>query len=163
MDRHRFKSHGERVLRARVPVKRASCRTCFHRPRLRGPVWSAAAPGVRSDVHAGTHRSDRSGVGDNACRLSVGGSLLTSNCPYPPKELRRLDGKELVPGMPVEAFISTGAHSAASCLLKPFTDQLAGAFREDEYLTTSVPCRPSWSRHYMPIPRDLPLGRATPP
>lgn len=48
-----------------------------------------------------------------------------------PEELQKLDGKELVPGMPVEAFISTGSRSAASYLLKPFTDQLARAFRED--------------------------------
>ena len=48
-----------------------------------------------------------------------------------PEELDRLDGKQLVPGMPVEAFISTGSRSAASYLLKPFTDQLARAFRED--------------------------------
>jgi HlyD family type I secretion membrane fusion protein len=48
-----------------------------------------------------------------------------------PEELARLDGKQLVPGMPVEAFISTGSRSAASYLLKPFTDQLARAFRED--------------------------------
>lgn len=48
-----------------------------------------------------------------------------------PKELARLDGQELVPGMPVEGFISTGVRSAASYFLKPFTDQLARAFRED--------------------------------
>ena len=48
-----------------------------------------------------------------------------------PAELERLEGKDLVPGMPVEAFISTGSRSAASYLLKPFTDQLARAFRED--------------------------------
>lgn len=55
--------------------------------------------------------------------------LVTAH--VPPEELDRLDGKELVSGMPVEAFISTGSRSAASYLLKPFTDQLARAFRED--------------------------------
>jgi HlyD family type I secretion membrane fusion protein len=48
-----------------------------------------------------------------------------------PEELARLDGKDLVPGMPVEAFISTGSRSAGSYLLKPFTDQLKRAFREE--------------------------------
>lgn len=47
------------------------------------------------------------------------------------EELGRLAGQHLVPGMPVEAFISTGSRSAASYLLKPFTDQLVRAFRED--------------------------------
>jgi HlyD family secretion protein len=47
-----------------------------------------------------------------------------------PDELSRLEGKQLVPGMPIEAFISTGSRSAVSYLLKPFTDQLARAFRE---------------------------------
>jgi multidrug efflux pump subunit AcrA (membrane-fusion protein) len=62
----------------------------------------------------------------------------TTGIPYylvtahiPPEELARLEGQELVPGMPVEAFISTGSRSAASYLLKPFTDQLARAFREE--------------------------------
>jgi HlyD family secretion protein len=48
-----------------------------------------------------------------------------------PEELSRLEGKQLVPGMPIEAFISTGSRSAVSYLLKPFTDQLARAFREN--------------------------------
>ncbi|MCW3783549.1 HlyD family efflux transporter periplasmic adaptor subunit [Defluviimonas salinarum] len=48
-----------------------------------------------------------------------------------PAELARLKGKELVPGMPVEAFISTGERSAASYLVKPLRDQMARAFRED--------------------------------
>ncbi|NJN36194.1 MAG: HlyD family type I secretion periplasmic adaptor subunit [Nitrospiraceae bacterium] len=49
----------------------------------------------------------------------------------PDSERSRLGGQELVPGMPVEGFISTGARSAASYLMKPFTDQLERAFRED--------------------------------
>lgn len=48
-----------------------------------------------------------------------------------PDELARLDGKELVPGMPVEAFLSTGSRSVASYLLKPLNDQFARAFREE--------------------------------
>ena len=55
--------------------------------------------------------------------------LVTAH--IPPEEFKHLEGKTLVPGMPVEAFISTGSRSAASYLLKPFTDQLARAFRED--------------------------------
>lgn len=36
----------------------------------------------------------------------------------------------LVPGMPVEVFIATGAHSPAAYLLRPFADYFARAFRE---------------------------------
>ena len=36
----------------------------------------------------------------------------------------------LVPGMPVEVFISTQGRTAVSYLVKPFTDQVNRAFRE---------------------------------
>lgn len=45
-------------------------------------------------------------------------------------ELARLGNLGLIPGMPVEAFIQTGERTASSYLLKPLTDQLARAFRE---------------------------------
>jgi HlyD family secretion protein len=37
---------------------------------------------------------------------------------------------KLVPGMPVEAFIKTGARTGGSYLTKPLFDQAARAFRE---------------------------------
>jgi HlyD family secretion protein len=40
-------------------------------------------------------------------------------------------GVELVPGMPVETFMQTGNRSVLSYLLKPFTDQIERAFREE--------------------------------
>jgi HlyD family secretion protein len=46
------------------------------------------------------------------------------------KELARLEGLRLVPGMPVEAFIQTGERTVMSMLTKPFTDQMTKAFRE---------------------------------
>lgn len=42
-----------------------------------------------------------------------------------------LAGQELVPGMPVESFIKTGARPAISYLLKPLTDALSRAMREE--------------------------------
>ncbi|MBZ4023555.1 hypothetical protein CKO11_13920 [Rhodobacter sp. TJ_12] len=42
-----------------------------------------------------------------------------------------LAGFDLQPGMPLEAFIETGARSPASFLVKPFTDYLSYALRED--------------------------------
>ncbi len=44
--------------------------------------------------------------------------------------LARLGGVQVVPGMPVDAFIQTGDRTPLSYLLKPFTDYFRGAFRE---------------------------------
>ena len=41
-----------------------------------------------------------------------------------------MNGMRLVPGMPAEMFISTAERTAASYLVKPFTDQMNRAFRE---------------------------------
>lgn len=46
-----------------------------------------------------------------------------------PGQVSHLPGP-LVPGMPVEAFIATGARSPAAYLVKPFADYLARAFRD---------------------------------
>lgn len=45
-------------------------------------------------------------------------------------EVARLDGRALIPGMPVEAYLRTGERSPLAYLLKPFTDYLNRAFRE---------------------------------
>jgi HlyD family type I secretion membrane fusion protein len=47
-----------------------------------------------------------------------------------PGEMDKLNGLEVLPGMPVEAFIQTGERTALSYLLKPFTDYFNKAFRE---------------------------------
>jgi HlyD family secretion protein len=46
------------------------------------------------------------------------------------KELRKFGDLKLVPGMPVEVYLSTGDRTALSYLAKPFTDQMNRAFRE---------------------------------
>lgn len=46
------------------------------------------------------------------------------------KARREVDNLTLVPGMPVEVFISTGDRTALSYLAKPITDQMTRAFRE---------------------------------
>lgn len=48
----------------------------------------------------------------------------------PATELDRLGGASLLPGMPVEVFVSTEERTALSYLAKPFTDQFNRAFRE---------------------------------
>jgi HlyD family type I secretion membrane fusion protein len=47
------------------------------------------------------------------------------------EELSKLNGKQLVPGMPVETFVQTESRTALSYLAKPFTDQLQRTFREN--------------------------------
>jgi membrane fusion protein, type I secretion system len=48
----------------------------------------------------------------------------------PTQEVVRLEGLKLLPGMPVEAFIQTGARTVLSYLVKPLHDQVLKAFRE---------------------------------
>ncbi|MCE9508699.1 MAG: HlyD family type I secretion periplasmic adaptor subunit [Alphaproteobacteria bacterium] len=47
-----------------------------------------------------------------------------------PDQIARLGATKLVPGMPVEVFIQTRARTAASYLVKPLSDQIKRAFRE---------------------------------
>ncbi len=47
-----------------------------------------------------------------------------------PGEIERLHGQTVIPGMPVQAFITTGNRSAMAYLLKPFMDYFQMAFRE---------------------------------
>lgn len=49
----------------------------------------------------------------------------------PASELDRLGDVDLIPGMPVEAYLQTSARSVLSYLTRPFTDQLERAFREE--------------------------------
>ncbi|MHA3979547.1 HlyD family type I secretion periplasmic adaptor subunit [Halovulum sp. GXIMD14794] len=45
-------------------------------------------------------------------------------------ELQKIEGREIVPGMPVEAYIQTGERTPLNYLMKPLTDYLNRAFRE---------------------------------
>lgn len=44
---------------------------------------------------------------------------------------KKLKGLELLPGMPVEVFVSTGARTALTYISKPITDQFNRAFRDE--------------------------------
>ena len=48
----------------------------------------------------------------------------------PPRELAKLGSVQLVPGMPVEAYIQTARRSMLSFLLKPIADQFQRSFRQ---------------------------------
>lgn len=80
------------------------------------PDLPATVRNVSADVVA----SQNSETPAYSVRLTVAGS-----------ELARLDGRDLVQGMPVEVFIQTGERSALNYLLKPLTDQISRAFREE--------------------------------
>lgn len=49
----------------------------------------------------------------------------------PPEELARLGDVSLMPGMPVEGYLETGDRTVLDYLVRPFTAQIARAFRED--------------------------------
>lgn len=49
----------------------------------------------------------------------------------PPAELARIEDAQIVPGMPIDAHLQTGDRSVLSYLLKPLSDHLNGAFREE--------------------------------
>lgn len=80
-------------------------------PELNGYV-SRIAPDLRLD--------DRSGLSWYLVRITI-----------PDGKLKFLDGLTLRPGMPAEALIQTGERTALSYLVKPLTDQLFRAFREE--------------------------------
>ena len=60
-----------------------------------------------------------------------GATFYTVRIELAPDEIRRLGGMPVLPGMPVEAFIKTGDRRVFEMLLKPITDQLTRAYRQD--------------------------------
>ena len=60
----------------------------------------------------------------------TGASFYTADLVLKEGEADKLEGKELVPGMPVEVYIQTGSRSPLSYVFKPFTDYVNRAFKE---------------------------------
>ena len=60
-----------------------------------------------------------------------GATFYTVRIELGPDQIRRLGGMPILPGMPVEAFIKTGDRRVFDMLLKPITDQLSRAYRQD--------------------------------
>ena len=60
-----------------------------------------------------------------------GTSYYTVRIAMQVEEVTRLGAVSLVPGMPVEVFITTGDRKVISYLVKPLSDQISRAFRED--------------------------------
>ncbi len=61
----------------------------------------------------------------------TGASYYVVRITVPAPEIAKLKGLSLVPGMPAEAFIQTEDRTALSYLLKPLSDQVSRAFREE--------------------------------
>jgi membrane fusion protein, type I secretion system len=60
----------------------------------------------------------------------TGAAYYTIRIALDPAQIARMGEVKLVPGMPVEAFVSTGDRRVISYLMKPLTDQFARAMRE---------------------------------
>lgn len=61
---------------------------------------------------------------------NTGMTYYTGRLEIPEDELAKLDGKQLIPGMPVETFTQTNERTVLSYLVKPIRDQIAHALRE---------------------------------
>lgn len=62
---------------------------------------------------------------------ATGRAYYQATISIPPKEIERLAGLALKPGMPAETMISTGDRSPLSYFLKPVTDSFARAMKEE--------------------------------
>jgi HlyD family secretion protein len=58
-------------------------------------------------------------------------SYYTARIDISADQLARLGMVKLLPGMPVETFIATEERTVASYFLKPLSDQLLRAFRQE--------------------------------
>lgn len=67
---------------------------------------------------------------DRVTDPTTGRAFYRVDLMVPEVELARLGGNELIPGMPVEAFLQTGRRTITNFLLKPVLDQFTYAFRE---------------------------------
>lgn len=61
---------------------------------------------------------------------TTGETYFRIDLDLPETEITKLGPVELIPGMPVEAFLQTGERSVLDYLTRPLTDQLDRAFRE---------------------------------
>lgn len=68
---------------------------------------------------------------DSVTDPATGQSFYRVTLAIPPEELASLEGHEILPGMPIEAFLQTGERTVLSYLTRPLSDQLRRAFRDD--------------------------------
>jgi multidrug efflux pump subunit AcrA (membrane-fusion protein) len=76
-------------------------------------------------------RGNNSRIGADISRENkTSPSYFTVRIALRPEELAKLGKVRLLPGMPVEVFISTSERTLLSYLVKPLADQVHRAFRE---------------------------------
>jgi HlyD family secretion protein len=101
----------DQILPGQEAVLRMSAFNVRTTPELNGHV---------SRIAADLTKDERTGQSWYLVRITI-----------PPEEIARLRGLILVPGMPAEALIKTGDRTALSYIVKPLTDQINRAFREE--------------------------------
>lgn len=101
----------DQVMLAQKAVLRMSAFNLRITPELNGYV---------SRIAADLTMDERTGISWYLVRIAVA-----------PEELTMLGDLTLVPGMPAEALIQTGERTALSYLVKPLSDQINRAFREE--------------------------------
>ena len=73
-------------------------------------------------------------IGQSADSLTdpvTGAPFYSVKLQVPPEEMEALNGLQLIPGMPAETFMQTESRSVLSYLLKPVTDAVSRAGREE--------------------------------
>ncbi|MGX9425461.1 MULTISPECIES: HlyD family type I secretion periplasmic adaptor subunit [Bradyrhizobium] len=101
----------DQILLGQQAVLRMSAFNVRTTPELNGHV---------SRVAADLTRDERTGLSWYLVRITIS-----------PEELARLRGLTLMPGMPAEALIGTGDRTPLSYIVKPLSDQVSRAFREE--------------------------------
>ena len=111
-------------IEARVAAERH--RPCANRPVRRS---SASPPSIsaRRRSFKGTVSYVSADTGHDQRRNAP---YFTVRIVLPEDERRRLNGQQLVAGMPAEVFMQTGSRTMMNYLLEPITDQMRRAFVE---------------------------------
>ncbi len=111
------------VIEARVPPVSIDQIGAGQKARVRFPSFDQrVTPEVLAhlaSIAPDLSRDERTGTDYYTARLTIDEG-----------ELAKLDGKALLPGMPVEVFVETQERTVLSYLVKPLGDQIAHAMRE---------------------------------
>ena len=89
-------------------------------------IFSALATRNLPDIMGTLSRVSADALSDP----NTGAPFFLAEVTLSPEATAPLGDQQLLPGMPVEAFLPTGSRSPISYLLKPFTDYFLHAFRE---------------------------------
>ncbi|PAQ09973.1 HlyD family type I secretion periplasmic adaptor subunit [Mesorhizobium temperatum] len=112
------------ALEVRIPPKDIDQIQLGHKAVLRMSAFNLRTTpelnGYVGRIAADLATDEKTGISYYLVRISV-----------PHAELTKLKDLTLVPGMPAEAMVQTGERTALSYLVKPLSDQISRAFREE--------------------------------